>query len=190
MLKYDCKYFSGDKPCNFHKEYKIKCDFCDNYDPVKFKILIIKLDAIGDVLRTTSILQPLKLKYPDSHITWCTKKNAKDLFIQNGYVDEIITIEEDAQFRLSTEEFDILINLDSSKKSSAIAAMVKSKVKKGFVLDKKGSVIPQSPEADHWLLMSAFDDIKKENKRSYQKIIYEILGLDSSVALPVLNIPE
>ena len=93
MLKYDCKYFSGDRPCNFHKEFKIKCDFCDNYDPIKFKILIIKLDAIGDVLRTTSILQPLKLKYPNSHVTWCTKENAKDLFIQNGYVDEIITID-------------------------------------------------------------------------------------------------
>ena len=25
MLKYDCRYFTGDKPCKFHKKHKIKC---------------------------------------------------------------------------------------------------------------------------------------------------------------------
>ena len=53
-----------------------------------FKILIIKLDATGDVLRTTSILPPLKLKYHDAHITWCTRNNSKELFKYNPYVDE------------------------------------------------------------------------------------------------------
>jgi heptosyltransferase-2 len=136
MLKYNCRYFSGDRPCEFYKKYKVKCDSCTYYYPIKQKILIIKLDAIGDVLRTTSILPPLKQKYPESHITWCTMSNAKELFDGNNLVDEIVTIEEDAHIRLTAEEFDIVINLDSSKISSAIAAMVKGKEKKGFVLNQ------------------------------------------------------
>ena len=190
MLKYNCGHFKGDQPCTFHKKYDIKCDSCEYYAPINFKILIIKLDAIGDVLRTTSILKPLKQKYPDSYITWCTKKNARELFRENNYVDDIIIVEEDAHTRLFVEEFDIVINLDSSKMSSALATLAKGKDKKGFTLDEKGSVIPMSPEADYWLQMSAFDDVKRKNKKSYQRIIYEVAALKDDIALPILRIPD
>jgi len=62
VLKIDCAYFKGDRPCKFYKEDGVKCDECNHYKPIKNKILIIKLDAIGDVLRTTSILTPFKEK--------------------------------------------------------------------------------------------------------------------------------
>lgn len=190
MLKYDCRHFTGDRPCQFHKRDKIKCDTCNYYQSADFRILIVKLDAIGDVLRTTSILPALKMKYPDSHITWCTKSNARELFDGNDLVDDIVTLEEDARIRLSAEEFDIVINLDSSKLSSAIAAFAKSKNKKGFVLNEKGSVIPTSKEAEHWLSMSAFDDVKMKNKKTYQQIIYDVTGLKSKTARPILKISE
>ncbi|MCH7774229.1 MAG: glycosyltransferase family 9 protein [Bacteroidetes bacterium] len=190
MLKYNCRYFTGDRPCKVHKKYEIKCDSCNYYSPIGLKILIIKLDAIGDVLRTTSILPPLKQKYPDSYITWCTKKNARALFSGNNYVDEIITLEEDAQFRLIAEEFDIVINLDSSKMSSAIATSAKGKEKMGFVLNEKGSVIPKSAEADYWLQMSAFDDEKRKNQKTYQQIIYDVAALESKIAHPILNVTD
>jgi len=190
MLKYDCKYFSGDRPCDFHKNYNIKCDGCSHYSPITFKILIIKLDAIGDVLRTTSILEPLKKKYPGSQITWCTKCEARDIFINNDLVDDVIFVEEDAYFRVKAEEYDLVINLDTSKFSSAIASSAIGKSKMGFILDKKGYVKPTSDPARQWLHMSAFDDVKKENKKSYQEIIYEIIELKSNVELPVLNVPD
>jgi heptosyltransferase-2 len=190
MLKYNCKYFTGDRPCKFHKKYEIKCDSCNYYSPIGLKILIIKLDAIGDVLRTTSILPPLKQKYSDSYIIWCTKQNAQALFSGNNYVDEIITIEEDALFRLIAEEFDIVINLDSSKMSSALATSAKGKEKMGFVLNEKGSVIPISAEADYWLQMSAFDDVKRKNQKTYQQIIYDVAALKSKIAHPILNVPD
>ena len=52
-----------------------------------FRILIIKLDAVGDVLRTTSLLHALKKQYPASHISWLTKENAKNIFKNNKFVD-------------------------------------------------------------------------------------------------------
>lgn len=188
MLKYDCRYFSGDRPCRFNKEEGIICNDCTHYNPIGFKILIVKLDAVGDVLRTTSILPPLKLKYPGSHITWCTRNSSKDLFKLNSYVDELITVEEDARFRLSKEEFDLVINLDSSKISSSIATYAKGKAKKGFLLNEKGNVVPVSDEANYWLLMSAFDQKKKENTKTYQQIIYDVIGLKGEISKPVFSI--
>lgn len=190
MLKYDCRYFSGDKPCRFNKEEGIICDDCMHYNPIGFKILIVKLDAVGDVLRTTSILPPLKLKYPKSHITWCTRNNARELFKLNLYVDELIIVEDDAWFRLSEEQFDLVINLDSSKISSSIATYAKGKEKKGFLLNEKGYVVPISDEADYWLLMSAFDQKKKENEKTYQQIIYDVIGLEGEISRPVFSIEE
>jgi ADP-heptose:LPS heptosyltransferase len=190
ILKTDCRFFKGDKPCDPHKEHGVKCDNCSFYQPIKFKILITKLDAVGDVLRTTSILKPLKNNYSDSYIIWCTRQNSRELFKDNSLVDEVITIEEDALTKIKAEEYDIVINLDTSKLSSAIAANASAKEKFGFVLNKKGSVEAASDVAQSWLEMSAFDDEKKSNTKSYQQIMYEILDLKFPVAPPIIQISD
>lgn len=190
MLKNDCSNFKGDRPCSYNKDDGIMCNNCNYYQPILFRILIVKLDAIGDVLRTTSILKPLKKKYPECYIEWCTKQNASDLFKNNSLVNEVITIEDDAFFRISAEEYDVVINLDTSKLSSAIAAAAKAKEKFGFILNKKGYVEATSPKANIWLEMSAFDSFKKLNVKSYQKIMYEILGFNSMIERPIIQISQ
>jgi len=189
-LKTDCRLFKGDRPCQPHKDNGIKCDDCTYYQPISFKILIIKLDAVGDVLRTTSILKPLKKKYPDCYIEWCTRCNSLEIFKNNSLVDEVIIIEDDALSRIKAEEYDIVINLDTSKFSSAIAANVSAKEKFGFVLNKKGYVEATSDAARLWLEMSAFDDVKKANEKSYQQIMYEIVNLDLPVEPPMIHITD
>ena len=178
ILKTDCKHFPGNKPCIPSKTEGKKCDDCNYYNPVDFKILIIKLDATGDVLRTTSILPALKREYPKSHITWLTKKNAKELFNNNPFVDELIIFEDnDIVPRLMVEKFDILIHPDASVVSASLASIVNAEIKKGFLLDAKGKVIPVNDDAVEWLEMGAFDDMKKKNQKTYQEIIHNIAGL-------------
>jgi ADP-heptose:LPS heptosyltransferase len=149
LLKIDCSHFPGDRPCYFHKNYGLECDNCSNYQPIGFRILIIKLDALGDVLRTTTILPPLKEKYPNSYITWYTKFNANQIFDNNNFVNEVLNLENDAMYRLETEEYDLVINLDNSKISAAIASQVRGKEKIGFLLNKKGYIEPTSELANH-----------------------------------------
>lgn len=190
VIKTDCRYFKGDRPCDPHKENGVKCDDCSYYQSIKSKILIIKLDAVGDVLRTTSILNPLKKKYPNSYIGWCTRKNSIELFKNNSLVDEMIIIEDDALFRINAEEYDIVINLDTSKLSSSIASAASAREKHGFVLNKKGYVESTNIGSQHWLEMSSFDDVKKANTKSYQQIIYEILDLELPVEPPLIYISD
>ena len=178
ILKTDCKHFPGNKPCTPSKTEGKKCDDCNYYDPVDFKILIIKLDATGDVLRTTSILPALKREYLKSHITWLTKSNAKELFNNNPFLDELIIFESaDTIARLMVEEFNILIHPDASVVSASLASIVNAEIKKGFLLDAKGKVIPVNDSAVEWLEMGAFDDFKKRNQKTYQEIIHNLAGL-------------
>lgn len=178
ILKTDCKHFPGNKPCPPSKTEGKKCIDCNYYEPVEFKILIIKLDATGDVLRTTSILPALKREYPKSHITWLTKSNAKELFNNNPFVDELIIFENnDTVPRLMVEKFNILIHPDASVVSASLASIANANIKKGFLLNEIGKVYPVNDDAIEWLEMGAFDDLKKKNQKTYQEIIHNIAGL-------------
>ncbi len=178
QIKNDCKYFPGDRPCKPHKERGKVCDTCDEYSPIKHKTLIIKLDAIGDVLRTTPILGSLKKAYSGTYIKWLTKTNAKELFANNNLIDEVICFESPVMtVNLSIEEFDVVINLDPSPVSSALASYSKGKVKFGFGMNSLGKVFTFNKEAEEWFTMGSFDSEKKKNKKTYQQIIHEICKL-------------
>ena len=53
------------------------------------KILVIRLDHIGDVLMTTPFIKSLKRRFPDASITLVVKKWAYDVVKDNPYIDKI-----------------------------------------------------------------------------------------------------
>ncbi|MDX9924880.1 MAG: lipopolysaccharide heptosyltransferase family protein, partial [Ignavibacteriaceae bacterium] len=59
-----CKRFTGYKPC--YPDHNCWVDGCKDHLEMGTKILIINLDAMGDVLMTTAQLPLLKKKYPES----------------------------------------------------------------------------------------------------------------------------
>lgn len=179
ILKTDCQHFPGDRPCVFNKTTGLMCNDCLHYNPIGFKILIIKFDAAGDVLRTTSLLHALKKKYPDSHITWFTKQNAKQIFENNTLVNEVLILEKSETLpKLLALEFDLLIHPDASPQSGAFASWIKAEKKAGFYLDTKGKIQPFNNAAIEWLELGAFDQKKKLNQKSYQQILHEICELE------------
>ncbi|MFH1309431.1 MAG: glycosyltransferase family 9 protein [Candidatus Omnitrophota bacterium] len=177
--KTNCRYFQGDKPCKFHKNEGIYCEACSNFSLIEEKILIIKLAAPGDVLRTTSILLALKKKYPKSRIVWVTKKNALDLLNGNPHIDLLLEYPNPAVNRLWIENFDLVINLDCDFESASLAVVAKSPRKLGFGCSEDGRLIPFNKEAEYWLEMSLFDDVKKANQNTYQEIMLDICGLNA-----------
>jgi hypothetical protein len=62
---------------------------CDRYEPVEQRLLVVKLDAMGDVLRSTALLPPLMEAHPRAAITWITRKESVPLLQRNPYVAEV-----------------------------------------------------------------------------------------------------
>jgi hypothetical protein len=58
-IAFDCKFFRGDRPCSWHKQTGVLCT-CDYYEKVEERVLVIKLDAMGDVLRGPRIRRTLE----------------------------------------------------------------------------------------------------------------------------------
>lgn len=188
MIRRDCRYYRGDRPCVFHKDEGVVCRDCPRYSPARERILVIKLDAIGDVLRTTSILPGIRQRFPAGGLTWITRREALPLFAHNPLVDRLLPLQPDGLATVLAETFDLSINLDNSPLASALQALVRSGEKKGFTLDGAGRVAPCGPEAEGWLEMSVFDGVKKANRKTCQTLVREIAGLPPPDGEIILNL--
>jgi len=175
-IAFDCKYFRGDRPCVWHKKTGVLCT-CDHYVPVREQVLIIKLDAMGDVLRSTALLPPLAEVHPHAAITWLTRRESVPLLEGNPYVSEVLELGAEAAVHLQARRFDRVINLDASKISAALATAAQAPRKDGFVLDDRGVVHPTNDAARRWLEAGLFDDIKRQGTATYQDRMAEILDL-------------
>lgn len=177
-------------PCDFHKQDGRLCEDCRDYRKIDTRILIVKLNALGDVLRTTSILPPLEEKYQYPGITWITRKNAFELLENNPCIQRKFAVEENYLEFILNERFDIGINLDPDPLSTAILSLAKCSDKLGFLANQWGQVIPANQEANHWYQMGLNDQLKKENQKTYQEIIYDICKLKSPVKKPQIFLNE
>lgn len=178
IVHFDCRHFRGDRPCAPHKREGVHCESCPFHDPLRFRILVVKLDAVGDVLRTTCILPGLRETYPSSRIDWITREDAVSLFHGNPLVDRVIPYPGTAWMDILANEYDMVINLDSSPESARIGTLARTGKRIGFGFDPRGHVYPWNKEGVEWFEMGLFDDVKMRNRKSYQQIVLEICGLE------------
>ena len=59
------------------------------------RLLITRIDRIGDVVLSTPIPCEVKRKYPNSFIAVLLRDYTKDIYLNNPYVDEIIVYNKD-----------------------------------------------------------------------------------------------
>lgn len=175
QYRYDCKLFNGYKPC---EPYKI-CEDCPDYSPQGFRILIINLDALGDVIMTTALLPAIKEKYPVSAIYWITLPLAVPLLQNNPLIDEIIPWSPETLSWLPFMEFDLVLSCDRDRKSTAIAMSVSAIEKRGFGLGPQGVVIPLNKEIAYAYRLGLDDHLKfKVNRQTGQQILAEGMGFE------------
>ena len=155
----------------------------------KKKILIIKLLALGDVLRTTPVLRIL-----NGNITWITKKEAFPL-LKTKLIDKLINIDNKNKLeKLKREKFDLVLSLDEDIQAAKLASEIKTKKLIG-VYFKNGKEV-YTEDSNDWFDMSLIsrfgikkaNQLKKKNKLSYQELLFNMLGKKFKGEEYVLNI--
>ncbi len=175
-LKYDCRWFRGHIPCAPHKQSGVHCidergADCPQYDRIASKILIIKLGAIGDVIRTTPLIHKLREVHPRAQIWWLTLTPE----VLPSTLDVILPFTLQSIASLNATAFDIIINLDKDREACALASTLSATTKKGFVL-RNGIPVPADADAESKYMTGLFDDLNKANTKSYPEEIFEICG--------------
>ena len=183
----DCIYFRGDVPCKPHKEHGYHCSNCPEYKSFEQQILIIKLGASGDVLRTTPILHHIKKAFPAAHITWITKTIE---FVPKSHVNTILQWNTDNILWLLARKFDIIYSLDKDNEAIALASRLQASTKKGYIMDEWGNCQPADHEAVPKWHTGLWDDLCKANTKSYPQEIVELCGFTYDNDKYIINPPR
>jgi heptosyltransferase-2 len=183
----DCRYFLGDRPCRF----KGICEGCFEYRPMGRRILIVKLAAIGDVLRTTPLLPGLKRAYPQSHITWVADPGALPLLKDNPLIDRLLPFDFASLLPLEGETFDLILGLEKEPRGAALVSKIKAMEKRGFGLGENGNIFPLNPASEYAFLLGLSDDLKfYQNEKTYPELIFEIAEIEYRGDEYVLHLGE
>jgi ADP-heptose:LPS heptosyltransferase len=169
-VKRDCKFFKGHVPCKFNKSEGAMCATCTHYEPIQTRILIIKLAALGDVIRTTPLLPMFRANYPNTHITWMTQSPE---ILPKEEIDQILPYNAMSVFLLENSIFDVAVNLDKEPEACVLMAKVESRFKFGYTWEDH-AVAPCTPAAEHKLMTGFFDQLSMQNTKSYLQEIFEI----------------
>jgi len=176
-VKTDCRFFKGTIPCKPNKDFDVECvkenKDCKYYEKTDKKILIIKLGAIGDVIRTTPLFKRLKKENPHAKFFWLTLTPD----VVPSEVDIILKFNFDSTLYLREIDFDIAVNLDKDVEACALFKEISANEKYGFTL-KNDLPAPVNQLAEHKFLTGIFDNINQQNIKNYLEEIFEICDLD------------
>jgi heptosyltransferase II len=155
------------------------------------EILILKTAALGDVLRTTSILPGIVARFPDARVTWVTAPSARCLVERHRLVAEVVDFESRAVLaaekmieRFAGRRFDWVISLDDEEPLCRLASGVATNKLSGAYLDREGRRT-YSDDVESWFGMgllakagkAAADARKIENQRTHPEILATMLGV-------------
>lgn len=193
MLKWNtkCRFFNEKFACDtLSSEGYLSCEECKFASPYSKKILIIKLGAIGDVLRTTSILPALKEKYGEEILVhWMTNSESTGLLKNNPLIDKILEYNSENVLRIQQEKFDILFALEIDAPSTLLANQVKADIKFGYYFNN-GSTSCFNQGAIPYLETAFLQHAKLKNRKTYQELIFEACGLEYKKQKPIFNLSQ
>lgn len=137
-------------------------------------------------MRSTSLLEPIRKKYPRAQLTWVTEGPADQLLRSHPHIDRVLTTSPGDILQLSALKFDVAFVIDKSLKAAGILASTKALKVFGFRVDaRSGGILPATPAASElWSL--GLDNHKKFviNQKTEVQLVCEALEL------PFDHVPE
>jgi heptosyltransferase-2 len=140
-------------------------------------VLIIKMGAAGDVVRTTTLLRRL-----GGQITWLTE--ASNTVLLQGVKQGLRCFSWEQRGQTKGTRYDLVINLEDTREIGSFLETLAFKQLFGAYLDAENSLC-YTDDSQPWFDLSIIsrygkqqaDRLKYENRRTYQELIFEGLGL-------------
>ncbi|MBI1398042.1 MAG: hypothetical protein GC151_18870 [Betaproteobacteria bacterium] len=186
----DCRWFRADRPCAPNLEHGNVCGSCNRYEAQSGLVLIVKLGAAGDIIRTSTVLPGLRRRHAGARLVWiCDAEHREAASMLEG-VDEILSYDAEGILRATTLEWDCVVNLSNDVRSATLAGACRARRHDGFTLDERGRLLALNEWARYWLTLASFNAAKQANRLSFQEIMYRILALDGTIERPALRVED
>jgi len=161
------------------------------------RIALIKVGALGDVVRTTVAPPGLQQVYNDLELIWITGRDALPLVQYAPAVSSAVTIEDSADSYWRSLQYDWVICLDDDEPSCALASKLRTlRLSGGY---KIGNELAYTSDLELWFGMGLLrsqklgglaraNELKRANRRTHGEILYKCLGLPLPVPRPYVNV--
>jgi lipopolysaccharide heptosyltransferase I len=169
------------------------------------RILIVRLSAVGDVIRTLPAVKALKNYYPSSSITWVVEEPSRALLESQPEIDEVIlfprkswtngmksargvwgTMREIREFifDLRSRRFDVVLDFHGLLKSGLLSFLSRSPRRVGF--DRR------SGKEGNFLFSNVKVRLPEERMNRFQRnfALLRGMGLEVKSFHPTLHIPS
>jgi len=141
------------------------------------KVLIIKLGATGDVVRTTPLITALS-----GDVTWITADANEILF--GGISESVRCISWNNREQVRDRTYDLLVNLEDTIEVASFVQTVSPAEVRGAYLDSQ-SQLTYTEQLRDWFDLSIVsvhgreraDALKFRNRRTYQDLVFKGVGL-------------
>lgn len=138
------------------------------------KILVTRLDRIGDFVLSTPVFEALRKRYPSAHITAMTFIENQDLIKGNPYINDFVLYDKKGRERgwlgnwlfarrLAKRKFDIAIHLHSMNRAHLVSFLAGIPIRLGWT--RKAS----------WALTHGFEDVKSEGLKHESEYNFDLL---------------
>lgn len=139
-------------------------------------ILLIKLNATGDVVRTSTLLHRL-----EGDITWITAPN--NAVLLHGLRPNVRCVSWENRAQALDREYGLVISLEDEAETAAFVKSTAHKRVFGAYLDGDGQV-KYTPDSSRWFDLSLIsrygrkraDELKYLNRHTYQELVFDGLG--------------
>jgi heptosyltransferase-1 len=104
----------------------------------EFRILVVKLSSMGDVIHTLPAVASLKHSFPHSSVSWVIRPQWAPLLENNPFVDCIIPVDRSAGASLGAirllrkQHFDVVVDFQGLLQSALFGAAIRSPKKVGL----------------------------------------------------------
>lgn len=160
------------------------------------RVLVLKTGALGDVLRTTSILPGLARRCAPLELVWLTARGAEPLVEHHRYVSRVVAVDPRERASLAAAEaelarvpFDWIISLDDEAPLCALASALAAASPRGRLSGahllpdgRRAYTDDVAPWFDMGLLSrhgkATADRLKIENERTHPALYAAMLGID------------
>jgi heptosyltransferase II len=140
-------------------------------------VLIVKLGATGDVVRTTTLLSQFR-----DHVSWITE--AKNTPLLENLRENLRCLSWEQRETARDRAYDLVINLEDTIEVGRFIETVQYQQLFGALVDS-GNELKYTDDSRLWFDMSlisvhgreAADGLKLQNRRTYQDLIFEGLRL-------------